>query len=133
MADGVWRRSLTWGCNARPPPGRMGCRFASRLSAAAHTGIGTPGSFDELLYAQRGSSRSAGATGGEKEDNSYGKLGASLLILHSAIDGSAIFAASQISVQTGLVLGLGVIAHDLFAQSKGLVSGGQRHANHSLV
>jgi zinc transporter ZupT len=51
--------------------------------------------------------------GGEKEDNSYGKLGASLLILHSAMDGSAIFAASQISVQTGLMVGLGVIAHDL--------------------
>ena len=45
-------------------------------------------------------------------DISYGIMGAALLILHSFIDGGAIFAASKISVRLGIVVGLEVVAHD---------------------
>lgn len=42
-----------------------------------------------------------------------GRVSASLLIVHSALDGTAIFAASTISLKMGLVVGLGVVAHDI--------------------
>ncbi|HEY2470903.1 MAG TPA: zinc permease [Terracidiphilus sp.] len=42
-----------------------------------------------------------------------GRINASLLIVHSALDGTAIFAASTNSLQMGLVVGLGVVAHDI--------------------
>jgi zinc transporter ZupT len=33
--------------------------------------------------------------------------------VHSILDGTAIFAASTISLQLGLIVGLGVVAHDI--------------------
>jgi zinc transporter ZupT len=42
-----------------------------------------------------------------------GRISASLMVVHSALDGAAIFAASTISLQMGLVVGLGVVAHDI--------------------
>lgn len=42
-----------------------------------------------------------------------GRISASLLIVHSTLDGTAIFAASTISLEMGLVVGLGVVAHDI--------------------
>ncbi len=42
-----------------------------------------------------------------------GRVSAAFLILHSALDGTAIFAASTISLQMGLIVGLGVVAHDI--------------------
>lgn len=47
-----------------------------------------------------------------KEDRTAGRISASLLIIHSTLDGTAIFAASTISLQMGLIVGLGVVAHD---------------------
>jgi zinc transporter ZupT len=48
-----------------------------------------------------------------KEDRTAGRISASLLIVHSTLDGTAIFAASTISLQMGLIVGLGVVAHDI--------------------
>jgi len=42
-----------------------------------------------------------------------GRVSASFLIVHSTLDGTAIFAASTISLQLGLIVGLGVVAHDI--------------------
>jgi zinc transporter ZupT len=42
-----------------------------------------------------------------------GRVSASLLIVHSLLDGTAIFAASTISLKMGLVVGVGVVAHDV--------------------
>jgi ZIP family zinc transporter len=42
-----------------------------------------------------------------------GRVNACLLILHSTLDGTAIFAASTISLQMGLIVGLGIVAHDI--------------------
>ncbi|MFZ0631793.1 MAG: hypothetical protein WA399_13240 [Acidobacteriaceae bacterium] len=42
-----------------------------------------------------------------------GRVSAAFLIVHSALDGTAIFAASTISLQLGLIVGLGVVAHDV--------------------
>ncbi len=41
------------------------------------------------------------------------RVSALFLILHSALDGTAIFAASTVSLQMGLIVGLGVVAHDV--------------------
>ena len=41
-----------------------------------------------------------------------GRVSAAFLVLHSTLDGTAIFAASTISLQMGLIVGLGVVAHD---------------------
>ena len=48
-----------------------------------------------------------------REGQSAGRLSAALLIAHSTLDGTAIFAATTISLQMGLVVGLGVVAHDV--------------------
>jgi ZIP family zinc transporter len=48
-----------------------------------------------------------------KDSRAAGRVSASFLILHSILDGTAIFAASTISLQMGLIVGLGVIAHDI--------------------
>jgi zinc transporter ZupT len=53
-------------------------------------------------YSQRGTDSRAG-----------GRFSASLLVLHSMTDGTAIFAASTISLKLGLMVGLGVVAHDV--------------------
>jgi zinc transporter ZupT len=53
-------------------------------------------------YSARGSRSRAG-----------GRFSASFLILHSTLDGTAIFAASTVSLQMGLIVGLGVVAHDV--------------------
>lgn len=42
-----------------------------------------------------------------------GKVSAAFLIVHSTLDGTAIFAASTISLQMGLIVGLGIVAHDI--------------------
>lgn len=42
-----------------------------------------------------------------------GRISAAFLILHSTLDGTAIFAASTISLQMGLIVGIGVVAHDV--------------------
>jgi zinc transporter ZupT len=47
------------------------------------------------------------------EGRTAGKLSAALLIVHSTLDGTAIFAATTISLQIGLIVGLGVVAHDI--------------------
>jgi zinc transporter ZupT len=48
-----------------------------------------------------------------KENRTAGRFSASLLIVHSTLDGTAIFAATTISLHMGLLVGLGVVAHDL--------------------
>jgi len=47
-----------------------------------------------------------------KENHTAGRISAALLVIHSTLDGTAIFAASTISLQMGLIVGLGVVAHD---------------------
>lgn len=47
------------------------------------------------------------------ESPAAGRISASLLVLHSMTDGAAIFAASTISLKLGLLVGLGVVAHDV--------------------
>lgn len=42
-----------------------------------------------------------------------GRVSAAFLILHSALDGTAIFAASIVSLRMGLFVRLGVVAHDI--------------------
>jgi ZIP family zinc transporter len=42
-----------------------------------------------------------------------GRVGASLLVIHSTLDGTAIFAATAMSLQMGVIVGLGVVAHDI--------------------
>jgi ZIP family zinc transporter len=42
-----------------------------------------------------------------------GRISAGLLILHSAFDGAAIFAATTVSFRIGLIVGLGIVAHDI--------------------
>ncbi len=49
----------------------------------------------------------------DKEDRTAGRMSAGVLVVHSALDGAAIFAASTISIQMGLIVGLGVVGHDL--------------------
>jgi zinc transporter, ZIP family len=46
-------------------------------------------------------------------DRTAGRVSASLLVIHSTLDGTAIFAATTISLQMGLIVGLGVVAHDI--------------------
>ena len=48
-----------------------------------------------------------------QEDRTAGRVSASLLVIHSTLDGTAIFAATTISLQIGLIVGLGVVAHDI--------------------
>jgi zinc and cadmium transporter len=48
-----------------------------------------------------------------KVSRAGGRVSAAFLILHSTLDGSAIFAASTISLQMGLIIGIGVVAHDV--------------------
>lgn len=47
------------------------------------------------------------------ESRAAGRFSASLLVLHSMTDGTAIFAASTISLKLGLLVGMGVVAHDV--------------------
>lgn len=42
-----------------------------------------------------------------------GRISAVFLVIHSTLDGTAIFAATTISLQIGLIVGLGVVAHDI--------------------
>lgn len=56
------------------------------------------------LAAHKGESRTGGKAG---------KVSVAFLIVHSTLDGTAIFAASTISLQMGLIVGLGVVAHDI--------------------
>jgi zinc and cadmium transporter len=53
-------------------------------------------------YSKRGLANRAG-----------GRVSALFLVVHSTLDGTAIFAASTVSVQLGLIVGLGVVAHDV--------------------
>jgi ZIP family zinc transporter len=47
-----------------------------------------------------------------KQDRTAGRVSASLLVIHSILDGTAIFAATTVSLRMGLIVGLGVVAHD---------------------
>lgn len=47
------------------------------------------------------------------DNRTAGRVSASFLVVHSTLDGTAIFAASTVSLQMGLIVGLGVVAHDL--------------------
>jgi zinc transporter ZupT len=46
-------------------------------------------------------------------DSIAGRISAGLLILHSTFDGAAIFAATTVSLRIGLIVGLGIVAHDI--------------------
>ncbi len=48
-----------------------------------------------------------------EQDRTAGRVSAALLIVHSTLDGTAIFAATTISLQMGLIVGMGVVAHDI--------------------
>jgi zinc transporter ZupT len=52
-------------------------------------------------------------SGRGREDRTAGRISASLLIVHSTLDGTAIFAATTISLRMGMIVGLGVVAHDI--------------------
>jgi zinc transporter ZupT len=71
------------------------------IAAAGGLLIFVIGKANSHLSAHRGEGRAAG------------KVSAGFLILHSTLDGTAIFAASTISIQMGLIVGLGVVAHDI--------------------
>jgi zinc transporter ZupT len=47
------------------------------------------------------------------DSRAAGRVSASLMVMHSSTDGMAIFAASTISLKLGLLVGLGVVAHDI--------------------
>ena len=49
----------------------------------------------------------------DREGRIAGRVSAALLVVHSALDGTAIFAASTISLQMGMIVGFGVVAHDI--------------------
>lgn len=67
-------------------------------------------------------------SGNGKANRTGGRVSAAFLILHSTLDGTAIFAASTISLQMGLIVGLGVVAHDVCdgLNTILLATGGQR-------
>lgn len=48
-----------------------------------------------------------------RQGRTAGRVSASLLIIHSTLDGTAIFAATTISLRMGVIVGLGVVAHDV--------------------
>ena len=48
-----------------------------------------------------------------RQGRTAGRVSAALLVIHSTLDGTAIFAATTISLQIGLIVGLGVVAHDI--------------------
>jgi zinc transporter ZupT len=48
-----------------------------------------------------------------EQNRTAGRISAALLILHSTFDGTAIFAATTISLKMGLLVGLGIVAHDI--------------------
>ena len=64
-----------------------------------------------LIFCMRWAAGRYSTTG--REDRTAGRVSAMLLVVHSTLDGTAIFAASTISVQIGLIVGLGVVAHDI--------------------
>lgn len=64
-----------------------------------------------LVYAVAAAAARYSARGAESR--TAGRVSASLLVLHSMTDGTAIFAASTISLKLGLLVGLGVVAHDV--------------------
>src|SRR5215469_12138137 len=45
-------------------------------------------------------------------ERTAGRIAASFLIIHSMLDGGAIFAAAAVSVKMGLAVALGIVAHD---------------------
>ncbi len=47
------------------------------------------------------------------EGRAGGRVSAGFLILHSTLDGTAIFSASTVSLHMGLIVGLGVVSHDM--------------------
>lgn len=64
-----------------------------------------------LIYCVQRATNRHSACG--REGRTAGRLSAALLIVHSTLDGTAIFAATTISLQMGLIVGLGVVAHDI--------------------
>lgn len=89
----------------------------SALSAAANTGgpkilIFLIAALGGLLIFSVGEAAAHFSTT-RRASRAAGRFNACLLIVHSALDGTAIFAASTISLQMGLVVGLGIVAHDI--------------------
>lgn len=102
---------------------------ASAAAASGHAAffiflIAALGSLFVFLVAKAAARYSASAS----ESRTAGRISASLLILHSVTDGTAIFAASTISIRLGLLVGLGVVAHDVCdgLNTILLASGGRR-------
>jgi ZIP family zinc transporter len=66
-----------------------------------------------IFCAGKAAARSSAHGHASRTGGKAGKVGAALLIVHSTLDGTAIFAASTVSLQIGLIVGLGVVAHDV--------------------
>jgi len=91
--------------------------FPSALSAAESSGssnalVFTTAAFGGLLIFCIGEAASR-YRANKVGNRAAGRVSASFLIVHSTLDGTAIFAASTISLQLGLIVGLGVVAHDI--------------------
>ena len=106
--DGIWSR------------GADRCAFFDLLPAAISAAGGSGSrralvfpiaALGGLLIFDIGEAASRFSTSGT--GSTVGRVSASLLIVHSTFDGTAIFAASTISLKMGLVVGLGVVAHDI--------------------
>ncbi|MGA8090869.1 MAG: ZIP family metal transporter [Terracidiphilus sp.] len=89
----------------------------SALSAAANTGgpkmlVFLIAALGGLLIFSVGETASHFSTT-RRASRTAGRVNACLLIVHSTLDGTAIFAASTISLRMGLIVGLGIVAHDI--------------------
>lgn len=107
----------------------------SALSAAAASGAAKPLVFPIaalggllIFYIGEASAHSAAHSEESRVGGKGGRVSAAFLIVHSTLDGAAIFAASTVSLQMGLVVGLGVVAHDVCdgLNTILLASGGRR-------
>ena len=107
----------------------------SALSAAAASGsarllVFPIAAFGGLLifHVSEAAAHSAAHREKSRTGGKAGKISAAFLIVHSTLDGTAIFAASTVSLQMGLIVGLGVVAHDVCdgLNTILLVSGGRR-------
>jgi ZIP family zinc transporter len=91
--------------------------FPSALSAAESSGsskllVFPIAAFDGLLIFCIGEAASR-YRANNVGNRVAGRVSASFLVVHSKLDGTAIFAASTTSLQLGLIVGLGVVAHDI--------------------
>jgi ZIP family zinc transporter len=88
---------------------------AAAVSGSARVLVFPIAAFGGLLifYASEAAAHSASRKGESRTGGKAGKISAAFLIVHSSLDGTAIFAASTVSLQMGLIVGLGVVAHDV--------------------